>query len=73
MRGKPTNYNSDDTPGQNGEPALDTLFRSLAHSRRRYILESLQAHESPLALADVADKVATKEQEMPSPRSTPKG
>ena len=41
--------------------ALDTLFEIFADRRRRYVLDCLQEHETPLALADVADEVAARE------------
>jgi hypothetical protein len=39
------------------------IFEILAHQRRRYALYELQHHERPLALADLADEVAVRENE----------
>lgn len=38
---------------------LDQLFDGLADRRRRYALAVLHEHDAPLALADLADEVAT--------------
>ncbi len=42
---------------------VDDFFEILASPRRRYILHCLRTHDSPLALADVADEVAVYENE----------
>ncbi len=43
------------------EGLLDDVFDILASQRRRYILYCLRTHDSPLALADVADEVTVYE------------
>ena len=47
--------------------ALDVLFDVLADSRRRYALECLSESQTPMALADLADEVASRERERPVP------
>lgn len=66
-----------DTPSKEGDaPArdsradpdalsLDALFDALADRRRRYVLHCLRESRTPMALADLADEVATREQEAP--------
>lgn len=46
-------------------PPLDILFDVLANQRRRYILHCLRAYQTPMSLADLADEVATWEQNEP--------
>lgn len=46
---------------------LNTLFEVLANRRRRYVLHCLREYQTPIALADLADEVATQEQETPLP------
>lgn len=48
-------------------PSLDVLFELFAHPRRRHALKCLCKHQTPMALADVAREVATREQETPIP------
>lgn len=48
-------------------PALDVLFDVLADQRRRYTLECLREFRTPMALSDLADEVASREQERPVP------
>lgn len=48
----------------------DDVFDALASARRRYILSVLQDHEM-LALADIADEIATWEHDAPLPEITP--
>lgn len=42
---------------------LDKLCDALANQRRRDILQCLTEHQTPMALADLADEIATQEQE----------
>lgn len=42
-----------------------TVFGILAHQRRRCALRCLREHENPMALADLADEVAARENETP--------
>lgn len=44
-----------------------TLFDVLANQRRRYAIHALKEHETPIALADLADEVAVRENEISSP------
>lgn len=44
---------------------LDVVFDVLADQRRRSVLRCLNRHKNPMALADVADEVATRETEVP--------
>lgn len=46
------------------------LLDALADARRRFILQYLQDHAS-LTLADLADELATREQEAPLPAISP--
>lgn len=48
-------------------PPLDVLFEVLAHQRRRYTLACLRELETPIALADLANEVASREQGTPIP------
>lgn len=48
-------------------PALDVLFDVLADQRRRYALECLREFQTSMALPDLADEVASREQERPVP------
>lgn len=47
--------------------ALDALFDVLADPRRRYALKCLREFRTPMALADLAGEVASREQERPVP------
>ena len=44
---------------------INTIFQIFAHHRRRYALRGLRMHETPMALADLADEVAIRENEAP--------
>lgn len=46
---------------------LNTLFEALANRRRRYVLQCLCEYQTPMALADLADEIATQEQDAPLP------
>lgn len=46
---------------------LDVLFDVLADQRRRYALECLLEFRTPIALADLASEVASRELETPVP------
>lgn len=65
-----------DTPTKNGTqlldsqstsdaPSPDVLFDVLADPRRRYALRALGESRLPMALADLADEVATRERGKP--------
>ena len=61
-----------DAPTRTPQPTLDALtldvlFDMLADQRRRVVLYCLCKYQTPMALADLADEVATREQEMPIP------
>lgn len=45
--------------------SLDTVFGVLADQRRRSLLRCLNEYENTMALADVADEIATREREKP--------
>lgn len=45
--------------------SLDTLFELLSNRRRRYVLSCLNEYENPMALADLADEVAARENGTP--------
>lgn len=45
-------------------PSLDTVFDLLSDQRRRYALQCLSEHRS-LTLADLAEEVTRREQDMP--------
>lgn len=47
--------------------SLDALFDVLANQRRRYTLQCLRESQTPIALADLAGDVATREQGTPLP------
>lgn len=61
----PTSYFPDDAYSNDfdKEMLLDDLFEILASRRRRYLLHCLQAYETPIALADLADEIAVYEKE----------
>lgn len=42
---------------------INTVFSVFAHHRRRYTLRELWRHEQPMALADLADELAVRENE----------
>ncbi|WP_227355101.1 DUF7344 domain-containing protein [Haladaptatus salinisoli] len=42
---------------------LDAQFDIVANRRRRCLLRCIEAHDSPIALADLADEVAVREHE----------
>lgn len=44
---------------------ISTIFELFAHHRRRYALRELQQHANPMALADLADEIAIRENETP--------
>lgn len=44
---------------------VDAVFEALADERRRYALHCLKEHETPLALADLAEEVAVQENSSP--------
>ncbi|NUC72562.1 hypothetical protein HTZ84_09610 [Haloterrigena sp. SYSU A558-1] len=41
----------------------DSLFNLLANQRRRYALSVLSKHQNPIALADLAEEVAIREED----------
>lgn len=43
--------------------SVDAVFDILANQRRRYVLHCLQRYEDPMAVADIADKIAMWEHE----------
>lgn len=43
----------------------DVLFDALAHHRRRFVLAFLEENPTPVALADLADELATIEHDAP--------
>lgn len=43
----------------------DALLGVLSNSRRRFVLSCLEEHATPMALADVADELATRERDAP--------
>lgn len=51
--------------------SLDVLFDALADRRRRRVLRCLREYRTPMALADLADEVAAREQELPVPEVPP--
>ena len=51
--------------------SLDILFDTLANRRRRHVIHCLKEHGTPLALADVADEVATMESDSPITETSP--
>lgn len=55
--------NPDFTALANSDVELDALFDVLSDSRRRFILTYLQEHDTPMALMDVVDELATWEHE----------
>lgn len=50
-------------PSTETEPSTDRLFDVLSHARRRSVLYCLRQYENPMALADLADEVAVRENE----------
>lgn len=46
-----------------GHKQFNTIFEVFAHHRRRYALRELHRHERPMALADLADEIAVRENE----------
>lgn len=48
---------------QQTQERINTIFNVIAHHRRRYALRELQRHEKPMALADLADEIAVRENE----------
>jgi len=42
----------------------DALFNTLQDSRRRFVLSCLDTHRNPMALADLADELASWESDM---------
>lgn len=46
---------------------VNTILGALAHQRRRYALQCLGEYENPMALADLADEVAVRENEVSLP------
>lgn len=50
---------------QEAQDRINTIFGVFAHQRRRYALRELRRHETPMALADLADELAIREHEAP--------
>lgn len=48
---------------QQTQEDISMIFGVFAHHRRRYALRELQRYENPMALADLADEIATQENE----------
>ncbi|WP_049927264.1 DUF7344 domain-containing protein [Halopiger goleimassiliensis] len=46
---------------QQNHETVTTTFELLAHHRRRHALQCLREHDTPMALADLADEVAVRE------------
>lgn len=70
MANSPSNNQSSQSPHArqtSDAHAVDVLFDVLADSRRRYTLECLCEFQTPMALADLAGEVASREQERPVP------
>lgn len=57
-------YPAEEPGGAEAVP-IDTVFALLSSRRRRYVLECLREFDEPLALADLADEVATRESDAP--------
>lgn len=43
----------------------EVLFGALSDSRRRFVLSCLREYATPMALGDIADELAVREQEVP--------
>lgn len=43
------------------QETASTMFKILAHHRRRYVIHCLRKYENPMTLADLADEVAVLE------------
>lgn len=54
-----------DGRGDSGEQSIDGVFDLLAHQRRRAALACLVDHSKAIALADLAEDVAVRENEEP--------
>lgn len=46
----------------------DALLGVLSNSRRRFVVACLEEHATPMALADLADELATREHDAPLDR-----
>ncbi|WP_323190167.1 hypothetical protein [Halostella sp. PRR32] len=44
---------------------VDAVFECLSHTRRRYAIRCLREYEEPMALADLADEIAVRENGSP--------
>lgn len=51
--------------GAESPTQISEIFALFAHHRRRYALRELQQHTDPMALADLADEIAIRENEKP--------
>ncbi|WP_207591731.1 DUF7344 domain-containing protein [Halomontanus rarus] len=56
---------------QQAQRDIDAIFEMFAHHRRRYALRGLRMHDNPMALADLADEVAIRENEAPITEISP--
>lgn len=62
--GQSANVTADDSE----PPAREGLFGVLSNRRRRYALRCLEACETPMAVADLADELARRETDGPAVR-----
>lgn len=53
-------------------PSLDSVFKLLSSQRRRHVLGCLQERDAPVELADLAEEVAAREEEVPTAEVTAK-
>lgn len=51
-------------------PSLDSVFKLLSSQRRRHVLHCLTQRDAPVELADLAEEVAAREEEMPTAEVT---
>ena len=54
-----------DAIGFDADTSFDAVFESLAHRRRRYLLRCLCEFDDPMTLADLADEIASRENDAP--------
>lgn len=59
------------TGPQQSQRNVGAIFEVFAHRRRRYALRGLRMHDTPMALADLADEVAIRENEAPITEISP--
>lgn len=52
-------------PLEEAEGRINAMFGVFTHQRRRYALRELRRHDTPMALADLADELAIREHEAP--------